>query len=427
VQKEKPGPFYYGWFILGMIFITMILIYGVRNSFPVFFSPILKEFGWSRGNVAIMLSLNIFIYGFMAPIAGVLASRINPRRLVLFGLGVLVLATVGCTWAEELWHFYFFFGFLVGLGNAFCGWPVIGPALVNWFHKKRGLVMGLGQMGGGLSFVYGIFIELIILKWGWRNAYLSLGILLAAVLFPLHLFFFYHRPEEKSLKAYGAEEEKLEEEEESRGTEPRPLPTRDWTLREILRSPQLWFLVLAYGLHMGIGVYLVLAHQIKFGEDMGFSSIFSVSIFGLFGISLFLGQLSGFLSDWIGREKAGTLCAVLALIALVALLSVRNNSQAWLLYVYSLCFGYGAGLINPTAFAACADIFPGKHFGTVMGLLLMGMGTGGALGPWLGGYLHDLTGSYTIAFILSAVCFALGCIFLWVAAPRKAVLRAIKK
>ncbi len=343
---EKQRPFFYGWFILGITLITMVLIYGVRNSFPVFFSPILTEFGWSRGNISIMLSSNIFIYGFMAPIAGARTSRINPRRLVLFGLSILVLATAGCALARELWHFYIFFGFLVPLGNAFCGWPVIAPALMNWFKKKRGLVIGLGQMGGGLSFVYSIFIELIILKWGWRNAYLTQGILLAAILFPLHFLFFCHRPEEKGLKPYGAAEEILTGEKESRKMEDPPPPVRDWALREILRTPQLWFLVLSYALNWGIGGYLVLAHQVRFAEDMGFSSMFSVSVFGLFGITVFMGQFSGFLSDWVGREKAATLAAVLAIIALVALLSIRDHSQAWLLFLYALCHdAYGASAL----------------------------------------------------------------------------------
>jgi MFS family permease len=90
--------------------------------------------------------------------------------------------------------------------------------------------------------------------------------------------------------------------------------------------------------------------------------------------------------------------------------------------VYSISLGYGAGLFSPTLFAASADIFPGRNYGAVAGLLLAGMGAGGAVGPWIGGYLFDLSGSYTSSFILSMVSMGLSCISLWLAAPRKTAM-----
>jgi MFS family permease len=136
-------------------------------------------------------------------------------------------------------------------------------------------------------------------------------------------------------------------------------------------------------------------------------------------MSLFLGQLSGFISDRMSREKAAILAVALSMIALVALISVRDISQPWLLYLYSICFGFGGGLFTPTIFAGSADIFYGRHFGAVSGLLLTGMGVGGIFGPWLGGYIFDLTGSYIPAFIFCLICIALSCIIFWIAAPRK--------
>jgi sugar phosphate permease len=417
----KDGSFFYGWVIVGVSVVSMVLIYGIRHSFSVFFSPILSEFGWSRGNISIMLSLNIFIYGLLAPLAGALADRWRARRVMPLGIVILGLATAGCGFGGELWHFYFLFGVLMPLGSAFSGWPILAPALMNWFVKRRGLVLGLGQMGGGLSFVYSIFIEFIILEWGWRSTYLVLATILVFLLLPLILFFFYYRPQDKGLTPYGSAEVKVGQGSKGDGVDTESFPASDWTLGQVLRTPQLWFLVISYALYWGIGGYLVLAHQVKFTEDVGYSSMFSVSIFALFGITVFIGQLFGFLSDWLGREKTGTLAAILSIIALLALISVRNTSQSWLLYIFSICFGYGSGLFTPTIFAGSADIFHGRHFGPVAGLLLTGMGAGGAIGPWLGGYLFDISGTYVSAFILSIVSIALACIFLWMAAPRKGV------
>lgn len=137
------------------------------------------------------------------------------------------------------------------------------------------------------------------------------------------------------------------------------------------------------------------------------------------------GQLSGFISDWIGREKTITLATVLSIGALVALISVRDTSQPWLLYVYAICSGYGAGLQTPTIYAGMADIFHGRHFGALGALLFTGMGIGATIGPWLGGHIYDISGSYSSAFVLCMVCFGLACIAFWIAAPRHAArLRA---
>ena len=416
----KEESIFYGWVMVGICVVSMILIYGVRHSFSVFFSPILHEFGWSRGNIAIMFSLNILIYGLLAPFAGAVAERWRARRVMLFGIVILGLATMGCGFSRELWHFYFLFGVLVPLGSASSGWPILSPALMNWFASRRGLVLGLGQMGGGLSFVYSIFVEFAILRWGWRGTYWVLAGISVFLLLPLILFFFHYRPQEKNLRPYGAAPVTAGQSGRD-GTVMKILPASEWTLGQVLRDPRLWFLVVSYALYWGIGGYLVLAHQVKFAEDIGYSILFSVSIFALFGITLFIGQLFGFMSDWLGREKTGTLAAVLSIIALLALLSVRDTSQSWLLYTFSICFGFGGGLLTPTMFASAADIFHGRHFGAVVGLLLTGMGVGGAIGPWFGGYLFDISGTYISGFILSIISIAIACVFLWVAAPRRGV------
>ena len=420
-QKAPQAGLFYGWKIVGVGIFGMILIYGIRHSFAVFFTPILEEFHWSRGNISIMMSLNIFIYGFMAPVAGTLADRWRARALMPIGIALLAAATAGCAWAQELWHFYLLFGVLMSMGSALSGWPIIAPALMNWFVRKRGLVMGLGQMGGGLSFVYSIFVNYLILQVGWRHTFLVLAGILVFLLFPLYLLFFYYRPRDKGLNPYGSDEKSGGPEGSGR-EKTEKLPTAGgWPLSRILRSSQLWLLVLSYALYWGIGGYLVLAHQVRFAEDAGYSSMFSVSIFALFGVTVFLGQSCGFLSDRMGRERAATLAAVLSIAALVALIFVRDDSRPWLLYVYSVCFGLGGGLFTPTIFAGSADIFFGRHFGFVSGLLLTGMGVGAVFGPWLGGYVYDRTGSYVPAFILCIACIALSCLVFWLAAPRKGI------
>jgi len=421
----KRPVFFYGWVIVGIATVGMALVYGTRHSFSVFFPPILDEFGWSRGSTALMLSLNILTYGLTAPVAGSLGDRWKPHRVMPIGVAILSLATASCAFASELWHFYLLFGILMPIGAAFSGWPLLGPALVNWFAKRRGLVIGLGQMGGGLSFTYGMFVEFAISQLGWRSAYFVVAGTLVAILLPLYLLIFHYRPESKGLKAYGTTElpaagGPIAEVAAAGGPSP-----RDWTLSRAVRSYHLWFLVASQSLYWGIGCYMVLAHQVKFAQDVGYSSTFAASIFALFGVVMAVGQLSAAMSDWIGREKTVALATILSIGALTALVSVKDTSQPWLLYVYAACFGYGAGLCSPTIFAGAADLFHGRHYGVISGLILTGFGIGGAIGPWLGGYIYDISGSYVSAFIFSMVCFGLAGVTFWVAAPRKAAkLRA---
>jgi len=405
---------FYGWVIIAVAVITGMLVYGVRYSFSIFFPELLNEFGWSRGSTALMMSLNVLVYGLMAPVAGTLSSRGKPKRLMLCGVIILALAMIGCSFARQLWHFYLCFGVFVPVGTSLCGWPVIAPSLMHWFATRRGLIMGIGQAGSGLSFVYGLMAQYLILNLGWRYAYLALAAILAAVLLPLHRFVFHYHPRSKGARAYGSQEPHFEKYVEQ------SVLARSWTVREMLRTYQLWLLVLYFFLFWGISSFLVLAHQIKYAVDAGYSAVSAVSVFALYGVAMILGQASGVISDRFGREKTMAFSSCASLVGLLALLAVRDTSQPWLLYVYALCFGYGGGLSTAILFAGAADLFHGKHFGTASGLLLTGMGLGGAIGPWLGGYLYDTTGSYNGPFILCMVSIVLASVSYWVAAPRHA-------
>lgn len=366
-----------------------------------------------------MLSLNVLVYGLVAPIAGSLGDRWKPKRVMTIGIIIISLAIAGCAFARELWHFYLLYGVLTPIGTAFCGAPLLNPAVANWFAKKRGLAVGLGMTGGGLSWIYAMFIEFAISSLGWRNAYFVLGGTLAILVLPLYKRFHY-RPEDKGLTAAGVTEITANKVSATEAVSKAGAAFRDWTLREAVRTRQLWLLVFSNFLYWGIGNYLILGHQVKFTEDVGYSSAFSASVLALFGIFMVIGQFSSSMSDRIGREKTVTLAATMSIGALVALLSIKDASQPGLLYLYAVCFGFGAGLFTPSPFVAMADFFHGRNFGAISGLLLTGMGVGAAFGPWLGGYIYDTTGSYTIAIIISLACFAVSCVAFWLAAPRNA-------
>jgi MFS family permease len=307
------------------------------------------------------------------------------------------------------------------LGTAFSGWPVIGPAIANWFTERRGLAIGFAQIGGGLSFSYGMIIELIISQLGWRHAYFVVAGILISLYLPLYYFLFRQRPVKKDIQAKTHNERILNDTKAPDVETINKNSPMGVSLGRAMRDHRLWLLVASVSLYWGLGCYLVLAHQVQYAQDIGYSNSLAASVFGLFGVGMAAGQVCGFLSDIIGREKTMALSAILGVGALIALISVNNALQSWLLYIYAICFGYGAGLFTPTIMAGAADIFYGRSFGAISGLIIFGLAIGGVIGPWLGGYLYDITGDYSVAFIVATSCIVASFVSFWIASPRKAV------
>ena len=91
----------------------------------------------------------------------------------------------------------------------------------------------------------------------------------------------------------------------------------------------------------------------------------------------------------------------------LALLLLAPGSPGWLLWAYVLPFGLTLGARGPIVAALTADVYRGRNYGTVLGLITFGNRLGSAIGPWLGGVIHDVTGSYRAAFAVSIVALSL--------------------
>jgi len=404
--------------ILAVSFLVMLLAYGVRHSFPVFFPFILDEYGWTRGDTALMFSLHLFVYGICAPIAGSLVSKLPAKALLLFGIVVLGLAAAACSYATRLWHFYILFGALAPVGLACAGSPILNPTIMNWFAERRGMALGLAQTGGGLSFVFVFLMEFIIEDFGWRTAYVIMGLLTVAVLVPVVLLAYTFSPEERGLRAIGSNGK-------GSGTGNAPSADPDQTNRELwtrasgLRSRPLWLLFVSNMLFWGTGCYLILAHQVKFAIDAGYSPAVAASTTAAFGIFMVIGQASSFISDYIGREATIFVASVFTFVAAVILIFLEPGSGLLPLYSFSVLFGIGAGLFAVCVFVGVADIFFGRNFGLFCGIVTGGMGFGGAFGPWLGGVLFDVSGSYHYSFLFAALSFLISFVCFFLAAPRR--------
>ena len=410
-------------FILIICFFVQLFAYGIRHSFPVFFPFILNEYQWARGDTALMFSIHLFVYGISAPVAGMLLARFPAKLLLLSGISILTIATAACSYATELWHFYLLFGVLAPIGLACTGSPILSPTIVNWFANRRGTALALAQIGGGLSFLFVFLMEFVIEGTGWRFTYVVMGIIVSGVLLPLILVGYFFHPKDRGLEPVRIRNSDSRPDNLSSDSPRLTIDSVQWARRSALFSRELWMLFFSIMFFWGTGSYLVLAHQVKHIIEIGHSPSIAASTTAIFGVFMVIGQGGALISDWIGREFTVLLASVLASAGVLLFIFLEFHHGLTLLYVFAALFGLGSGLFAVCIFAGTADIFAGRHFGLFNGIVLSGLGFGGALGPWLGGFLYDISGTYFFSFLFALSSFSISFIAFYLAGPRRYVAR----
>jgi MFS family permease len=398
------------WLVVASVWLTLGVAFGLFFSFPIFFVPLLEEFGWSRGATAGAFSVSAVVQGLLAPLVGALVDRVGPRRVILAGGVVLGLSCALGAGIQTLWHLYLVTGVLGAIGICAVGWVPSAALLAGWFASRRGTVMGLAFSGMGVGILaLGPLAQWLIAGQGWRRAYLLLGAGALAMLLPLAWIGVREAPRAASPAGGGAG-----------GRSAPDAPGPGTGLRDALASRAFWGLFLAY-LFTPLAVFPVVTHQVAFAVDQGFDRLLVAGIFGLTGFMSVVGRIGfGLGADRIGRELSATLSYVCTAAGTLALLAVERWHHPAPLYAYALLFGAGFGARGPIITAMAAQLFPGRRFGAIYGLMSVGNGLGGAIGPWFGGVIHDVTGSYRLAFLVAAGCCALGAGCFWLArAPRR--------
>jgi MFS family permease len=136
--------------------------------------------------------------------------------------------------------------------------------------------------------------------------------------------------------------------------------------------------------------------------------------------------LWGMVADRLGREITYSV-GILGMLAAIALLVLIGTAPLpWLVFPFALAFALGYGVTAPLGPAAAADIFAGRNFGAIYGVLSVGIGLGSAFGAWFAGFVFDATGSYVVAFAVAAASSTGGAVCLWLAAPRR-VRRVVRQ
>jgi MFS family permease len=413
-------PFFYGWVVVAVAFVTMGLGVNARTAFSLLFPPILDEFGWERGLTAGAFSVGFLVSTVFTPWMGAVMDGRGPRWVI--GAGVLAVGA-GLALAPLVhapWHLYLTLGVLVSGGTLAAGYTGHALFLPNWFVRKRGLAIGIAFSGVGVGSILMLpWLQTVIVQSGWRTACYATAAIVVLTLLPLNLLQ-RQRPEDLGLRPDGdtGPPDAAGRAQAANVVDP-AWASIDWTLGRAARTARFWWIVVGFlgGL---FAWYAVQVHQTKYLIEIGFAPPLAAWALGLVGFTGIAGQIGlGHLSDRIGREWVWTLACGGYVICYVALLAMRAHPTPVLLYLMIGAQGLlGYGLASVYG-AIPAEIFPGRHYGMVFGTLSLASSTGAALGPWVAGALYDRTGSYVTAFCLGIAASTVSAVAIWLASPRK--------
>jgi MFS family permease len=412
-------PFYYGWVVVAVAFVTMALGVNARTAFSLFYPPILDEYGWDRGLTAGAFSFGFMVSAVLSPTLGRLMDRAGPRVVMELGVISMAAGLLLAPLTSEPWHIYATLGLLVGAGSVALGYTGQSLFLPNWFVRRRGLAMSIAFSGVGIgSIVMLPLLQAQIERTDWRTASWTLGLIVAVVLVPLNLLL-RRRPQELGLSPDGDPMIANPAAAARANVVDHAWVSVEWTLARAIRTARFWWLALGYfgGL---FAWYSVQVHQTKYLLEVGFDTHDAAWALGAVSLAGVPGQIAlGHLSDRIGREPVWALGTLGFLVSYVALLMLQDGPSMPLLYLMVLAQGVlGYGLTSVVG-AIPSEIFEGPHYGAIFGSIMVAAIGGGAIGPWATGALHDMTGSYAPGFGAAIGFCVLSAFAIWRASPGK--------
>ena len=403
-SPEAEPRFFYGYIVVVAAFLIIVTMYGVYYTFGIFFSPVLTEFGWTRAMISGAFSLSWIINGLLGIVMGRLNDSLGPRVVLticgfLVGLGYLLMSQISAAW-----QLYLFYGAIIGAGMGGGIIPLLST-VARWFVKRRGMMTGIVIAGAGIgASIVPPVANWLISTYGWRPSYIILGsILLVLVVLaaqPLR-----RDPTQVGQLPFG------EDEGEKHGLR---LGTDGLSLREAVYTKQFW---LASGMFFcfGFGLFTIMVHIVPHATELGISAASAATILATIGGMSIVGKVVlGSAVDRIGSRQGFAIGFILMAAALFWLVPA---TEAWILYLFAVAFGFAYGGCATSESPLVAVLFGLRSHGLLFGAINFSFTIGAAAGPLLAGYIFDVTGSYQVAFLVCAIIGIAGLILTLLLTP----------
>ena len=377
--------------------IISLVMTGTINSFGVFFKPLLGEFGWTRAATAGAFFTHSVVHGVLLIASGRLCDRFGPRLILtisgfFLGLGFLLMSQV-----QSIWQLYLFYGVVLALGKSGSYVPM-ASTVARWFVKRRGLMTGIVLATSSLGeTILPPIVGLLILAHAWRTSYVIIA-LIALVPTILGAQFLKRDPTQMKQLPYGAKEAE---------TEAITSKTKGLSLREAIRTSQFW-LISAIAAASAFGVGTILVHIVAHATDVGFSITGAANVLAVVGGLSVIGRLTmGSTADRIGSKPA---LIIVCILEAAPLFLLAGANEPWMLYLLAGIFGLAYGgfpSLHPLIFA---ELFGLSSLGVILGLSILAVSIGLGIGSFTSGRIFDITGSYSLAFLVSGVVMVIGLI-----------------
>jgi len=349
-------------------------------TFGVFLKPIMADMGWDRGMASAAMSVHFIASALAVPVFGYLMDRWGIRRVALPGLVIYAgfLCLLGFTP-----HSLPIFVLLIALAGATSSIQTplgYAKAISAWFDRRRGLALGVAMSGVGLgAFAIPQLARILIDRFGWRGAYIALGLLTLAIAFPaVALWIREPRPGEGERRVH---------------LSTAALPGLD--LREAVRTGRFWIMGSAFFL-VAVAINGTVAHVVPLLTDHGLSRVAATATLAVFGLATLSGRL---LAGWLVDRVHAPYIASVFFLAPIAGFVFLASAAGMLPAIGVMLMGLGLGTeIDLIAFLI-TRYFGQRHFGQIYGYFFMIFGLGSGVGPFLGGVTYDRAGSYNPALI----------------------------
>lgn len=421
-------PFYYGWVVFALVSSTSYAARPLMSVavLSVFIIPMTEAFGWSRGLMSGAVSLGGLCGVIISPILGRFLDKYGASALLSVGSAVAGLCAIGLAHIDQVWTFYA----LYVVGRMVFASPLelaTSTALNNWFLRRRALSLALLSItqGTGLA-TMPLVAQALMVRWGWRDAWLTLGLYTLVVGVVPSLLLMARRPEDMGLTPDPVPQHRSpagtsDMAQTSQRRDRRTRPTRlepQFTLRQAMHTRAFWALSVfaATGFMAQAGTSL---HQVSHYIHQGLPASTAAIMASIFAVS----QVpTGLL--WSGLTRRLPIRQVLALAGLTVAVGVAGTAFSTTLasgVVTATVFGSGVGGLHVLLRLTWAEYYGRQHLGSIQGVTLPMQLGGQALGPLAAGLLFDVTGNYSFAFIGFAGVVLVGSLLVLTAVVPRAV------